>query len=106
MASPTLLTEPSETLAVELVRERDLGLRLSLLPWVVALTVSVPLAAAYLLLGLPSGDLAAATYRGDLFARFGFTLWDSGWYGATIFRAIRCWPRRSGRWSESGSYLR
>ncbi len=29
----------------------------------------------------PSGDLAAATYRGDLFARVGFTLWDGGWYG-------------------------
>jgi hypothetical protein len=47
----------------------------------VAFVVSVPLAAAYLALGLPSGDLAAATYRGNLFARFGFTLWDSGWYG-------------------------
>lgn len=29
----------------------------------------------------PCRDLAAATYRGDLFARFGFTLWGSGWYG-------------------------
>jgi hypothetical protein len=47
----------------------------------VAFAVSVPLAFAYLVLDLPSGDLAAATYRGDLFARFGFTLWDSGWYG-------------------------
>jgi hypothetical protein len=77
----TLLTEPPETLAVDLVGERGLRLRLSLSPWMVGLAVSVPLALAYLLLGLPSGDLAAATYRGDLFARFGFTLWDSGWYG-------------------------
>ena len=29
----------------------------------------------------PSGDLAAATYRGELFARAGFTLWNDGWYG-------------------------
>jgi len=36
---------------------------------------------AYLALEPPSGDLAAATYRGDLFARVGFTVWDNGWYG-------------------------
>jgi hypothetical protein len=47
----------------------------------VALVVSVPLAAVYLALEPPSGDLAAATYRGELFARAGFTLWDGGWYG-------------------------
>jgi hypothetical protein len=80
MAPRTLLTEPPETFAVDLVGERGLGLRLSLSPWMVALVVSVPLTFAYLVLDLPSGDLAAATYRGDLFARFGFTLWDSGWY--------------------------
>ena len=46
-----------------------------------ALALAVPLAAAYLVLEPPSGDLAAATYRGDLFARAGFTLWDNNWYG-------------------------
>ncbi len=50
-------------------------------PWATALAVSIPLAAAYLLWRPPSGDLAAATYRADLFARVGFTLWDNGWYG-------------------------
>jgi hypothetical protein len=50
-------------------------------PSVVALAVATPLAALYLVLQPPSGDLAAATYRGDLFARVGFTLWDGGWYG-------------------------
>jgi hypothetical protein len=80
MAPRTLLTEPPDALAVDLAGERGLGLRLSLSPWLVALAVSVPLAFAYLVLDLPSGDLAAATYRGDLFAHFGFTLWDSGWY--------------------------
>jgi hypothetical protein len=46
-----------------------------------ALAVSVPAAVLYLILQPPSGDLAAATYRGNLFARAGFTLWDNGWYG-------------------------
>jgi len=50
-------------------------------PWAIALAVAVPLAATYLIVGPPSGDLATATYRGDLFARVGLTLWDNGWYG-------------------------
>jgi hypothetical protein len=47
----------------------------------VALAISVPLSALYMILAPPSGDLAAATYRSDLFARAGLTLWDTGWYG-------------------------
>ncbi len=47
-----------------------------------ALAVAVPLALAYLILAPPAGDLAAATYRSDLFARVGFTAWDTGWYAA------------------------
>ncbi|HVR05802.1 MAG TPA: hypothetical protein VMS02_07150 [Solirubrobacteraceae bacterium] len=50
-------------------------------PWAVALAVATPLAAAYLAAAPPSGDLAAATYRGELFGRVGLTLWDNGWYG-------------------------
>jgi hypothetical protein len=50
-------------------------------PWAVALAVAIPLAVIYLAVEPPSGDLAAATYRSDLFARVGFTLWDNGWYG-------------------------
>lgn len=30
----------------------------------------------------PAADLAAATYRSNLFARVGFTTWDTGWYAA------------------------
>jgi len=81
MAPGTLATDPPVSLDAELRRARWRGRRLALSPWVVALVVSVPLAAAYLVLEPPSGDLAAATYRGELFARAGFTLWDSGWYG-------------------------
>jgi hypothetical protein len=38
--------------------------------------------AAYLILAPPAGDLAAATYRSDLFIRVGFRSWDTGWYAA------------------------
>ena len=50
-------------------------------PLAVALAIAVPLSALYMILAPPSGDLAAATYRSDLFARAGLTLWDTGWYG-------------------------
>jgi hypothetical protein len=50
-------------------------------PPAIALAVSIPLAVLYLIVRPPSGDLAAATYRSELFARVGLTLWDNGWYG-------------------------
>jgi hypothetical protein len=51
-------------------------------PWAGALLVAVPLALAYLIVAPPAADLAAATYRSDLFARAGYTAWDTGWYAA------------------------
>jgi hypothetical protein len=51
-------------------------------PWPVALAVAVSLTASYLIVAPPAADLAAATYRSDLFARVGFTTWDTGWYAA------------------------
>ncbi len=51
-------------------------------PWAVALMVAIPLALAYLIVAPPAADLAAAMYRSDLFARAGFTTWDTGWYAA------------------------
>ncbi|MGH2911207.1 MAG: hypothetical protein ACRDJ3_01890 [Solirubrobacteraceae bacterium] len=63
--------------------QRPAGLRgVADRPWAVALLVAVPLALLYLLLSPPAADLAAATYRSDLFARAGFTTWDTGWYAA------------------------
>jgi hypothetical protein len=50
--------------------------------WALALAVAIPLTALYLILSPPAGDLAAATYRSDLFARVGFATWDTGWYAA------------------------
>jgi len=58
-------------------RERALAAR----PWVWGLALATPLSAAYLLARPPAGDLAAASYRGDVLARAGFALWDNGWYG-------------------------
>jgi hypothetical protein len=51
-------------------------------PWGIAVAVAFPLAVAYLIVAPPAGDLAAATYRSDLFARVGFSTWDTGWYAA------------------------
>ncbi len=80
MAPGTLATDPPTSLGAELRRTRWRRHYLAV-PSVVALAVTVPLAAVYLALEPPSGDLAAATYRGELFARAGFTLWNDGWYG-------------------------
>jgi hypothetical protein len=46
-----------------------------------AWTITAALALLYLILAPSSPDLAAASYRSDLFARVGFTLWDNSWYG-------------------------
>jgi hypothetical protein len=43
--------------------------------------LSAGLLVVYLLVGPRAPDLAAATYRADLFGRSGFTLWDANWYG-------------------------
>ena len=76
----------AEPLAAEQPRDGASGARpragaLLTRPWAIALCVAIPLAAVYLIVEPPSGDLAAATYRSELFARVGFTLWDNGWYG-------------------------
>lgn len=46
-----------------------------------AWTITAVFALAYLIAAPPSPDLAAASYRSDLFSRVGFTLWDNSWYG-------------------------
>jgi hypothetical protein len=46
-----------------------------------AWTITAVLGLLYVILAPPSSDLAAATYRSDLFGRAGFTVWDNGWYG-------------------------
>ena len=46
-----------------------------------AWAITAAFALAYLVAAPPSPDLAAASYRSDLFSRVGFTLWDNSWYG-------------------------
>jgi hypothetical protein len=46
-----------------------------------AWAIAAALAIAYLLIAPQSPDLAAADYRGYLFAHAGLTLWDNSWYG-------------------------
>jgi hypothetical protein len=70
MASPALVTEAQPAAKA----------RIDLPPWACALALAIPLALAYLILAPPAADLAAATYRSDLFARVGFALRDNGWY--------------------------
>jgi hypothetical protein len=41
----------------------------------------------WLLAGPRTPDLAAATYRADLFGRSGFALWDVSWYGGHLLPA-------------------
>jgi hypothetical protein len=42
---------------------------------------AVLLAIAYLVLRPPSADLAAQTFRSDVFAAHGFLIWNNDWYG-------------------------
>jgi hypothetical protein len=46
-----------------------------------AWSITAVCALAYVIAAPPSRDLAAASYRSDLFAHAGFTLWDNAWYG-------------------------
>src|SRR5436190_24395195 len=42
--------------------------------------VAAVCAVAYLLIAPPSPDLAAQTFRADLFASHGFLIWSNAWY--------------------------
>lgn len=46
-----------------------------------AWTITAALGVVYLIVAPASPDLAAASYRSNLFARVGFSLWDNSWYG-------------------------
>jgi hypothetical protein len=68
-------------------------------PWLCGLALAAPLAIAYLIAAPPSGDLAAATYRSDLFARAGFTVWDNGWYAGHALPAYSLLAPALGSWT-------
>ena len=46
-----------------------------------AWAITAALGVVYLIIAPSSPDLAAASYRSDLFAQAGFSLWDNSWYG-------------------------
>lgn len=58
------------------------GRSLALPPAIAGLLLAGPLLTAYLMVAPPAADLAAATYRSDLFARSPLATWDTGWYAA------------------------
>jgi hypothetical protein len=60
---------------------RDGGSGGGTLPLPPAWAITAVLGLAYVIAAPPSSDLAAASYRSDLFSRVGFTLWDNSWYG-------------------------
>src|SRR3954451_20083247 len=49
--------------------------------WMLPVAVASVACVAFLLLDLHPVDVAAATYRADLFAAHGFALWNGNWYG-------------------------
>ncbi len=49
-------------------------------PLVVPLAIAAVLAGAYLLVAPATTDLAAQTFRADLFEREGFVIWNAAWY--------------------------
>jgi hypothetical protein len=77
-----MATRSAISVGHELPRRERGAARLSHHPWAIVLAVAGPFAAAYLIVAPPAADLAAATYRSDLFARAGFAAWDTGWYAA------------------------
>ena len=51
------------------------------LAWLLPVVLVGAACVAYLLLDLHPVDVAASTYRADLFAAHGFALWNGNWYG-------------------------
>lgn len=66
--------------------------------WVWGATLAALLAGIYLLVSPSSADLAAATYRSDLFARAGFVVWDDGWYAGHALPAYSLIAPALGAW--------
>lgn len=67
-------------------------------PWALGLALALPLAIAYLIVAPPGADLAAATYRSDLFARVGLTIWDNGWYAGHALPSYSLLSPALGAW--------
>jgi hypothetical protein len=68
-------------LAAPELNHRPRSARSHIGPWAPPALIASALAGIYLVLAPISADLAAATYRSNLFARAGFLAWDNRWYG-------------------------
>src|SRR3954468_7681983 len=66
--------------ATALPRTAPLGLEGSL-AWALPVAITAALCVLYLVLDLHPVDLAASTYRADLFGEHGLTLGNGNWYG-------------------------
>src|SRR5436853_136971 len=66
--------------ATALARPAPVRLEASLV-WLLPVAITSAACVAFLLLDLHPVDVAAATYRADLFAAHGFALWNGNWYG-------------------------
>lgn len=66
--------------------------------WLCGGGLAATLSVVYLIVSPPSGDLAAATYRAELFARAGFTVWDNGWYVGHALPAYSLLAPALGAW--------
>src|SRR3954447_24813773 len=66
--------------ATALARPALVRIETSLL-WLLPVAATSAACVAFLLLDLHPVDVAAATYRADLFAAHGFALWNGNWYG-------------------------
>jgi hypothetical protein len=74
------VTAPPEARARELERARAWLRRID--PWHVApIVAAIALAIVYLIWEPRTVDLAAHTFRADLFGEEGFTIWNGQWYG-------------------------
>jgi hypothetical protein len=85
LASPPAavpLTRPKRVPAYKTPRGPGRRASIARRAWAAGLLLTAPLVAAYLILAPAAGDLAAATYRSELFARHPFATWDTGWYAA------------------------
>ncbi|HSZ04793.1 MAG TPA: hypothetical protein VK778_06285 [Solirubrobacteraceae bacterium] len=63
-----------------------------------AWAITAVLSVVYLIVAPASPDLAAASYRSNLFSRVGFTLWDDSWYGGHHLLAYSVLAPALGAW--------
>src|SRR5881227_3316092 len=67
--------------ATALTRAAPVGFERRTVGWLMPVAAVSAACLAFLLLDLHPVDVAASTYRANLFGDHGFTLWNGNWYG-------------------------